>query len=113
MNASTQTSGIVFKIQNATTRSDKTSLCRTCRHAHIVRGVNNQAFTRCSAIYDSPANIAFDVAECSEYKDRTKPTLRSMEETAWMLVSNKKTRTVGFVDALEFARQERERENRE
>lgn len=49
------------------------------------------------------------VVECSAYSYRTKPSLREMEEIAWVLQTDKKRQQVGFVSSADWRRQHDER----
>ena len=44
---------------------------------------------------------------CTEYSDRRQPSLRAMEEIAWVLRSGSKKNTIGFVKRTELTRRER------
>lgn len=92
-------SDIVFKIHRGTAKGGGT-LCRTCTNAHVVRGVNNEEFIRCT--HGEAIGIRFEVAECNRYYSAALPTLYEMEEIAWRLVTKTGGRSFGFVDAKEF-----------
>lgn len=97
-------SRILLKIQNGTTKGGG-NLCRTCRNAHVIRGVNNQQIVRCSAGVDV-VTLRFEVAECNRYHSAGEPSLYEMEEIAWRLITKKGGRAYGFVDADEFKKRE-------
>jgi len=42
------------------------------------------------------------VTECNRYADRSKPSLRAMQEIAWVLQSDSKRQKIGFVSAKEW-----------
>jgi hypothetical protein len=44
---------------------------------------------------------------CAEYSDRRQPSLRAMEEIAWVLRSDPKKNQVGFVRRSDLTRRER------
>jgi hypothetical protein len=44
---------------------------------------------------------------CTEYSDRRQPSLRAMEDIAWVLRSDPKKNEAGFVKPTEFTRRER------
>jgi len=46
--------------------------------------------------------VPYPVRECSEYSDRRIPSLYFMEKTAWVLLTKKAGRTIGFVTSEEF-----------
>ena len=47
------------------------------------------------------------VNTCTEYSDRRQPSLRAMEEIAWVLRSDPKKNQVGFVRRSDLTRLER------
>lgn len=97
-----------LKIQGGTARDDEPSLCLTCRHATIVRGRNlRDEIVECGLLYRDDSRIAFPVTTCSAYSDRRQPTLRQMEEMAWVLRTDRQKRPIGFVPARKLRPKER------
>lgn len=89
-----------LKIRGGTARSDEPSLCLTCRHATIIRGKNlDDEIVECRLLYSDSSRITFPVTECSGYSDRRQPTLRHLEEIAWVLRTDRKRQPIGFVPA--------------
>jgi hypothetical protein len=79
------------------------SLCTTCRWAHIVKGSSaSQKVVRCGRFYYDPRVIPFSVSECSSYDDKRIPSVGSMEQIAWILLTKKTGRHIGFVTAKQF-----------
>lgn len=70
------------------------SLCSTCRRAQVIRGLNMQQRTFCSAGSTSMA-VTFPVESCSAYDDKRIPALYQMEEIAWQVRSRNRG-PVGF-----------------
>jgi hypothetical protein len=88
---------ILVKIQQST-RSDNggRSLCTTCTQAVNVKGAaESKEICFCNAVDNW---ITFNVAQCSKYYNRNLPNLQMMFDTAWILESDKKKQTVGFID---------------
>ena len=52
------------------------------------------------------ARVPYTVRECSAYSDRRIPSLYFIEKTAWVLLTKKAGRTVGFVTSKEFRKME-------
>jgi hypothetical protein len=78
------------------------SLCRTCRWAHIVKGFSaSQEQIRCRWLSYDPF-VPFPVNECSSYDDKSLPSKSDMEKIAWVLLTKKAGRTIGFVTAKQF-----------
>lgn len=78
------------------------SLCSLCVYGGVVRGHSeNEQITICRRYWD-PIAIRFAVKDCSEYADRRLPDVEDMKKVAWMLVTNKPGRTLGFVNAEQY-----------
>jgi hypothetical protein len=88
------------KIKGGTARHDEPSLCLTCRFATIVRGqALRDEIIECSQLAASRKSITFPVVSCSDYSDKRRPSLREMEEIAWVLTSDPRRNEIGFVRA--------------
>lgn len=97
-----------LKIHEGTARDDEPPLCHTCRHATIIRGrALRDEIVDCGLLYGEDSRINFPVASCSGYSDRRQPTLRHMEEIAWVLRTDKRKKPIGFVPARELRPRER------
>lgn len=78
------------------------SLCRTCRWVHIVPGfAESQQLIHCRWLRPSLL-VRFPVNECGCYDDRRIPSKHDMEKIAWILLTNKTGRSIGFVTAKHF-----------
>ena len=53
------------------------------------------------------ARITFRVTTCSGYTDRRLPSMRDMEEIAWVLRSDPRRNQVGFVPARKLKPEDR------
>ena len=96
-----------IKIKNGTP-SGTYSLCSTCRWAHIVKGyVESQEEIRCRWLRHHP-RVQFPVSQCNAYDDQRTPSRWDMERIAWILLTKKAGRSIGFVTAKEFRRIEGE-----
>jgi hypothetical protein len=97
-----------IKIHGGTARDDEPSLCLTCRHATIIRGKNlRDEIIECGLLFREDSRMTFPVTSCSGYSDRRQPTLRQMEEIAWVLRTDRGKRPIGFVPARELRPKER------
>lgn len=97
-----------LKIHGGTARDDEPSLCLTCRYATIIRGKNlHDEIVECGLLYHENSRITFPVTYCSGYSDRRQPTLRHLEEIAWVLRTDRKKNPIGFVPARDLRRKER------
>jgi len=61
----------------------------------------------CSQLSYGRNRVTFPVTVCTEYSDRRQPSLRAMEEIAWVLRSDSKKNDIGFVKRTELTRRER------
>jgi hypothetical protein len=76
--------------------------------AAVVRGVSlRDEIVECSQLSYGRNRITFSVTVCTEYSDRRQPSLRAMEEIAWVLRSDPKKNDIGFVKRTELTRRER------
>ena len=73
--------------------------CATCRNAQTIRGlaISNEV-TYCRA-FNNPFPIRDRITECSLYDDKRMPSRFDMEQIAWVLVTNKAGKAIGFVSA--------------
>jgi hypothetical protein len=93
-----------LKIQGGTADNGQPALCLTCRHATIVKGRSlSDEIIECGRLSDG-TQITFAVTSCTAYADRRRAALHEMEEIAWVLRSDPKKNTVGFVKASELRR---------
>lgn len=92
---------VTVKIKNGTPEGVD-SLCVTCRWGHIVKGFRaSEEIVRCRWLsYDPP--MQFPVSQCSSYDDRRLPSKCDMEKIAWILLTKKAGRSIGFVTAKQF-----------
>jgi hypothetical protein len=97
-----------IKIRGGTASNSEPSLCLTCRFATVVKGASlRDEIVECSQLSYGRNRITFPVTMCTEYSDRRQPSLRAMEDIAWVLRSDPKKKEVGFVKRTEFTRRER------
>lgn len=92
-----------LKIEGGTAVHGAPSLCTTCRHATIVRGAAlRDEIIECRLLSSDDSRIPFIVTFCNGYVDRTHPSIRDMEEIAWVLRSDTKQNQIGFVRASDL-----------
>ena len=93
------------KVRGGTVEHGQPTLCLSCRSATIVKGPRlRDEIVECSRLI---ARITFPVSSCNSYINATHPTIREMEETAWVLRSDLRRNEVGFVKASKLKPQER------
>jgi hypothetical protein len=94
-----------LKIRGGTVEHGQPSLCLTCRYATIVKGQRlRDEIVECSRLGE---RVRFPVSSCNGYIDRTHPTIREMEDVAWVLRSDPHRNTIGFVKASKLKADER------
>jgi hypothetical protein len=92
---------VTIKVKDGTPEGGQ-SLCVTCRWAHITKGFSeSQEMIHCRWLAHDPL-IPFPVSQCSSYDDKRIPSKLDMEKIAWVLMTKKPGRTIGFVTAKQF-----------
>ena len=92
-----------IKIQGGTVQNGQSSLCHTCRHATVVRGARlRDEIIECSLLGCGHNRIVFPVTSCTDYVNRQHPSLRELEETAWILRTDARRTRIGFVPAKDL-----------
>ncbi len=83
------------KIRGGTARESEPSLCLSCRFSRVVQGVSSRdQIVECRQL---EARVTFQVTSCSEYVNHQHPSLWHMEDIAWILRTDVRRRTIGFV----------------
>jgi hypothetical protein len=97
-----------LRIEGGTARHDQSSLCLSCRHATVVKGVRlREEIVECRRLAEPHNRITFPVAFCNGYINRGHPSISEMEEIAWVLRSDPKRNQVGFVKASDLKPKDR------
>ncbi len=97
-----------IKIRGATVREGEPSLCLTCRHATVVQGITlREQLIECDRLSSKNCRISFSVSSCTGYANRCVPSLREMEEIAWVLRTDPRRKQVGFVHARDLGPRDR------
>jgi hypothetical protein len=96
------------KVYGGTVSDGDSSLCNTCRFATIVKGSSQRhEIVECDRLSMGRGRITFAVTSCSAYGDKREPTLRDMEDIAWVLRSDPKRKDIGFVRSRDLRPRER------
>ena len=96
------------KIRGGTADAGEAPLCTTCRHATIVKGTGlDHHIVECGQLAYGHGRITFPVYSCSVYSDRRRPSLREMEDIAWVLRSDPRRKEIGFVRSVDLKPRER------
>ena len=97
-----------LKVRGGTVQHGESSLCLTCRWATVVTGTSlRHHIVECGQLASGHNLITFTVTSCSGYSDRRLPSLREMEEIAWVLRTDPKRKEIGFVRASELRPKDR------
>lgn len=85
-----------LKMSGATPSGNK-SLCYTCKHSIVVKGINCEEAILCNeAFYKNGATLVpFRVAECTMFQNRNHPEKYEMEKIAWSVEARRRG-PVGF-----------------
>jgi hypothetical protein len=91
-----------LKIHGGTASDGEASLCTTCRSATIIRGarLSNEIISCGKRMVRD--EITFRVTSCTGYSDRRSASLYDMEDIAWVLRSDARTKKIGFVRARDL-----------
>ena len=89
------------RIRGGTVNHGEPPLCATCRYSIIARGHRTlgEEVGFCGRMPFGDRRIRFPVTSCTEYSDLRQPTLWHMEQIGWVLRSDPKRNTIGFVEA--------------
>jgi hypothetical protein len=83
------------KVRGGTVQHGEPSLCLTCRSATIVKGNRlRDDIVECGRL---EMRITFPVSDCNRYVNATHPTIRELEDVAWVLRSDPRRNQIGFV----------------
>src|SRR6266852_4941646 len=94
-----------LKIRGGTVQHGQPSLCLTCRAATIVKGPRlRDEIVECNRL---GGRVTFPVSACNGYLNRNHPTIREMEDIAWVLRSDPRRNDIGFVPARTLKPQDR------
>ena len=97
-----------IKVQGGTVNHGQRSLCETCRWSTVIRGAKlGDQIVECNQLSFENQRVPFPVASCSRYGDRSQPSLREMEEIAWILRSDPHRSHVGFIRSSRLKDEER------
>jgi hypothetical protein len=92
-----------IKIRAGTAKHGNDPLCHTCRYATIVRGAGlREEIIECAQLSRQNDRITFPVTFCTKYVSTQHPSLHEMEDMAWVLRSDTKKNSVGFVRASDL-----------
>lgn len=84
------------------------SLCITCRHTTVVQGATlQQQIIECGRLSSRANRITFPVESCTGYANRSLPSIREMEEIAWVLRTDIHRKEIGFVRSRDLKPHER------
>jgi hypothetical protein len=74
----------------------------------VVRGARlRDEIVECALLGHRHNRITFPVTSCTDYVSRQHPSLREMEETAWILQTDAKRHLVGFVPSKQLKPKDR------
>ena len=97
-----------LKTRGGTVQHGQPSLCTSCKYATVVKGQSlREEIVECGQLSSDHNLIDFRVTSCSGYLDQRHPSIREMEDIAWVLRTDPKRKQIGFVQAREMKPRER------
>lgn len=93
---------INFKGRGFTPDGRVTSKCETCKLA-VKRDTSKGRMIRCHTLNQ---DIHIPIYECSSYNDILTMSMYEMNQMAWIMAVNKKTKEIGFYSRKDFAKRE-------
>ena len=97
-----------IKVHGGTADHGQRSLCESCRFATVIRGVKlGDEIVECNQLSYRNQRVPFPVTSCSRFADRTRASLREMEDIAWVLRSDPHRNQVGFIKSSKLTDEER------
>ena len=86
-----------INVRGGTVDHGRRSLCESCRAATVIRGPRlGDEIVECMMLSEVHRRVPFPVTSCSDYADRTRATLRQMEEIALILTVEPRRTMAGF-----------------
>jgi hypothetical protein len=97
-----------IKVRGGTVDHGRRSLCESCRWSTVIRGPKlGDEIVECNQLSFRNQRIPFPVTSCSRHSSRSEPSLREMEEVAWVLRSDPRRNQVGFVHSSKLNDEDR------
>ena len=97
-----------IKVRGGTVSQGHRSLCETCRWSTVIKGAKlGDEIVECSQLSYVNQRVPFPVSSCTGFRDRNRPSLREMEEIAWVLRSDTHRNQLGFVRSSRLNEEER------
>lgn len=78
------------------------SICVNCRAAQVVRGLADSSERVYCKAFNIPPIMPQPVLSCNIFDDKRMPSRWDMEQIAWVLVTNKAGKAIGFVSSEDF-----------
>jgi hypothetical protein len=97
-----------IRIKGGTAVHHERPLCESCRWSTVIRGARlEQEIVECNQLSYRNQRVPFPVVSCSGYHHRNQPSIRELEEIAWILRSDAHRTQVGFVPGKRVPDEER------
>lgn len=97
-----------IKVRGGTVDHGRRPLCESCRWSTVIRGPRlGDEIVECNQLSYRNQRVSFPVMSCSRYHNRNEPSLKDMEDTAWVLRSDPRRQQIGFVHASKLTDDER------
>ena len=97
-----------IKIRGGTVQHGESSLCMACRYATVVKGQSlREEIVQCDRLSEGHNLVRFPVTFCTGYVDRRHPSIREMEDLAWILRTDAARKQIGFIQARKLEPKDR------
>lgn len=85
-------------------------LCDTCTAGMVIQDESTKDVVFCSNLPTGCNPLRLRVVRCTEYKDKTEnyPSLRVMQDMAYVLTEDTPMKTAGFVSSREWRKKHKE-----
>ena len=94
-----------LKIRGGTVQHGESSLCMTCRHATVVKGQSlREEIVQCDRLSEGHNVLR---TFCTGSADLRRPSLREMEDLAWILRTDATRKQIGFIQARKLEPKDR------
>ena len=97
-----------FKVLQGTRSAHAARLCDTCHHGVVRKGAaDSDEQIHCTV---TGRRVRTRIVECSQYSNRTRPSLWDLRQIAWVLNMDSKRQRIGFVRAQQWEKEHEDEE---
>lgn len=107
--------GPKLKVQDGTREGGEWSLCRSCSYGNYTEGrsYRETVITCRRLVFPGPYGVTcivpYPIKKCSGFVHKNLPSISAMEEVAWIITTDSRTRQIGFKPMRKLSNEEKER----